>query len=79
MDMYRWHDLRKSPEDIPNTGMRVLLCCIYESCTQIKVHRSYVSGCFYGNEAIRDDEDYLENREKHHVIAWRYIEPFDEE
>lgn len=70
-DKYRWHDLRKNPNDLPkadgNSESEYVLVMIgtpeWNSWEQAYYH--------HGNE---EWSTYDQN-----VFAWRYIEPFEEE
>ena len=69
-DKYRWHDLRKNPDDLPeadgNSESEYVLVMIgtpeWNSWEQAYYH--------HGNE---EWSTYDQN-----VFAWRYIEPFEE-
>lgn len=78
-DKYRWHDLRKDPEDLPEEhkifiAYDLLGKTIYDTCyfgdpiveppTKEKVF--YTCDSEWGDVEIED------------VIAWKYIEPFKE-
>ena len=71
-DKYRWHDLRKNPDDLPE-GFE----CGYES--------EYVLVMIGTPEWNSWEQAYYHHGEKlwstydQNVFAWRYIEPFKEE
>lgn len=72
-DKYRWHDLRKNPEDLPPIGYRILFCT--NDC-------SYWTGLYDGTDYRNDDhEGYVTQfiYSPSEVIAWREIEPFEKE
>lgn len=79
-DKYRWHDLRKDPEDLPKARERVLFLTIQMSDEN---ELRYWSGEYAQNgEFFNDDyEGYitLGSYPLKDIIAWRYIEPFEEE
>ena len=70
---YRWHDLRKNPEDLPDDFHNVLICINGFEGTPIGVSIAMHNGLrnLWGTESLsyKDDE----------VIAWREIEPFESE
>lgn len=67
---YRWHDLRKDPNDLPEAGIRVLI----------------FDGEFYeiwelwnlGENCIAWEDDESFDHPVGDAYAWRYIEPFEE-
>lgn len=65
---YKWHDLRKNPNDLPENGSSVLTCenGIYQ---ELKYYDGF-------NCHLIGDEIYRKNELK--VTAWKYIEPFEE-
>lgn len=69
----KWHDLRKNPEDLPENFESVLICIKgFEGKAigvSIAIHSSFTK--LWGTESYsyKDCE----------VIAWRKIEPFEEE
>ena len=71
-DKYRWHDLRKNPDDLPE-GFE----CGYES--------EYVLVMIGTPEWNSWEQAYYHHDKKmwstydQNVFAWRYIEPFEEE
>lgn len=74
-DQYRWHDLRKNPDDMPDVGCPIII---------LEVDISYV-GKYYGyhgvymnekRECITPDEDFLMDIDD--AYAWKYIELFEE-
>ena len=70
-EKYRWHDLRKDPEDLPRTGVRLSasMPIIFED-----LEGDQYLGCFYKYGWFADFcDDRVVN-----VIAWREIGPFDE-
>ena len=60
-DKYRWHDLRKDPNDLPKGYIEV--------CSQEIWGGKEYTMCSYGSW-------YWQN---HNIIAWREIEPFEED
>jgi len=71
-DKYKWHDLRKNPDDLPE-GFE----CGYES--------EYVLAMIGTPEWNSWEQAYYHHDKKmwstydQNVFAWRYIEPFKEE
>lgn len=71
-EKYRWHDLRKDPNDLPEYGKLVVAWILEQSA----VYNGYV---------ISTSASYIHSyamgvhNNLHEVIAWRYIEPFEEE
>lgn len=73
-DKYRWHDLRKNPEDLPDDERKVYLA------VDMKTYITYIIGEYslspVKDDSVRDwfssDGFYLKA-----VIAWREIEPFE--
>ena len=70
-DKYRWHDLRKNPDDLPEA-----IGGGYES--------EYVlvkTGCFEWCDMEMAYYSYAKRQWSidNYVLAWRYIEPFEEE
>lgn len=61
-DIYRWHDKRKNPNDLPKDGETVLV---------------YMKGGYLLLWNACKEIFCLESWER--VIAWKYIEPFEEE
>lgn len=63
-----WHDLRKNPKDLPESGKRVLAC-------MVEFYAPRYRTVFYEGECWDDGlTDYFVDE----VIAWREIEPFEE-
>ena len=79
-DKYRWHDLRKNPEDLPECGKDVLC---YIKSNIIGFFNGYLVCDLCGIDAVIDEpmwEDYYgEVSFSFNVIAWREIEPFEED
>lgn len=64
MNKYRWHDLRNNPYDVPDEPYEPVLVAIDIGCSEV----DYDIFC-YG----------IENWSARMVIAWKHIEPFEEE
>lgn len=66
-DKYKWHDLRKNPDDLPSEDTWVYV--VDDSDYQVP----YSMALFHNstNWFQVDSGDY-------DVLAWKYIEPFDE-
>lgn len=65
-DKYKWHDLHKDPEDLPDDEIRVE--CVTETRTG---SRNHVFG-------YHSDGRWCCGMNSN-VIAWRHIEPFEED
>ena len=73
-EKYRWHDLRKNPNDLPSNDRNVYLAL------DMKEYVTYICGD-YSENPIKDDmqrdwfsqDGYLMKN----VIAWKEIEPFE--
>ncbi len=86
--VYRWHDLRKNPDDLP-TDEDVMYECvlenhIYDASYPAFYFDTYRKSFGYQNNVYSiangaDDFVTLEELEYERVIAWREIEPFEEE
>lgn len=75
-EIYRWHDLRKNPEDLPEI--------IAADCLTISVSGKYIVRTYegIGIKGFLDSYGHelkTHQREEMQVIAWRYIEPFEED
>ena len=82
-DKYRWHDLRKNPDDLPVKAEYVEVITDEHDDTPLsiqyddaimqfgerRISLGYVDSVFIEWDAERRGE----------IIAWRYIEPFKEE
>ena len=71
-EKYKWHDLRKNPNDLPILGDNIIIGYINMNVPKEIIYISYET-----------DEDCLKNlingKYKHFVfIGWKYIEPFEE-
>lgn len=70
-DKYRWHDLRKNPDDLPEDNG-------YGESDYVLV----LAGCFEWNHcewACYSHSAKKWSTYEQNVFAWRYIEPFKEE
>jgi len=74
-DKYRWHDMRKNPEDLPSDDCEDDFFTVAVNGTDEDGHKcgGYVMIAAYLYDGTWDVCDTLE------VIAWRYIEPFESE
>ena len=61
-DRYRWHDLRKNPDDLPETGIE---CLAIDDFGNLCIGHMAVDGWLMTGRLIR------------RPIAWKYIEPFE--
>lgn len=64
---YRWHDLRKNPDDLPEDNKDVLVT-IKGGC----VNRTWHDSCGWRNATAKKARYYINDR----VIAWKEIEEF---
>lgn len=78
-EKYRWHDLRKNPNDLPSESVTVLL--IFDYCG-----KHYIVGKCYKDDKYPwyvdiDDCPYADQviEEFEKIIAWKYIEEFENE
>lgn len=70
INKYKWHDLRKNPYDLPKyKGVSKPYEVIYD--------KNSGASCLHGFEWWKDNEYWWTT--SWDVIAWREIEPFDEE
>lgn len=71
---YRWHDLRKDPDDLPNEdSIEFIVCVEYRNGK-----RECTVGCLdMGGEMMLLPTlgNWIGN--SYHIIAWREIEPFE--
>lgn len=70
-EKYKWHDLRKNPEDLPEDGSYILT--FHEL-----LGRQCYGICEYNNKQFEDGIN-PSCLIKESLIAWQYIEPFEEE
>lgn len=70
---YRWHDLRKDPKDLPDKDGMYLVCIIYHS------EEKAVGVSFYGIMYGYKSEWNMLMPNDGKVIAWKEIEPFEED
>lgn len=69
---YRWHDLRKNPEDLPDDNRLVIICP-----ERLAGSKDGIEIAFYvKNKKLWEEEEFYYR--EHEVIAWREIEPFEE-
>lgn len=71
-EKYRWHDLRKNPDDLPNCNSQCLCYEHYWNPNEECCECGYVLYWFINGR-------FSTIGQKVDVIAWREIEPFDEE
>ncbi|MCQ2499783.1 MAG: hypothetical protein MJ117_00380 [Lachnospiraceae bacterium] len=117
LNKYRWHDLRKNPQDLPEPETEVDVVCerkllprkLYKNSKpiQIRTHAFYEDGTILENDSVWNWEDidgeYNEEEDcyvvpegwweyRHYnpdevynnviddiIIAWRYIDPFEDD
>lgn len=109
VNKYRWHDLRKNPNDLPPAETEVDVVCVKRNGMQIRTHGFYEDGTIHEEDSywwwyeISDYGTYCEETDdyiipkgwweyRHYnpeetlngaiddeILAWKYIEPFEEE
>jgi len=67
---YRWHDLRKNPDDLPEDSKDVLVT-VKGGC----VNRTWHVSCGWRNTTAKKASYYSDKS----VLAWREIEKFESE
>lgn len=67
---YRWHDLRKNPDDLPGDSKDVLVT-VKGGC----VNRTWHVSCGWRNTTAKKASYYSDKS----VLAWREIEEFESE
>lgn len=72
-EKYRWHDLRKDPKDLPNKDEIYLICIEYHT-EEKEVEMGYYENMNWYRRGVRPR---IPNYG--YVIAWREIEPFEED
>lgn len=67
-DKYRWHDLRKNPNDLPEKSGLYWVHGIWERGKHVEGESEYHvdDGCFIASQDIN-------------IIAWKRVEQFEEE
>ena len=70
-DKYRWHDLRKNPDDLPEADEYGCSECVL-AVTGTPEWSDYEWAYYKHNH--KEWSTYEQN-----IFAWRYIEPFEEE
>lgn len=69
-EKYRWHDLRKNPDDLPEDSKDVLVT-VKGGC----VNRTWHVSCGWRNTTAKKASYYSDKS----VLAWREIEEFESE
>lgn len=69
-EKYRWHDLRKNPDDLPEDSKDVLVT-VKGGC----VNRTWHDSCGWRNATAKRASYYSDKS----VLAWREIEEFESE
>lgn len=73
-EKYKWHDLRKNPDDLPPVGHDVLVCV--SNKTGKTYNRTWLlDSSTWRHATSKKQRSYV----KGSVIAWKEIEPFEEE
>lgn len=81
-EKYKWHDLRKDPEDLPEDG-KLVICQhmpgLYKEKDSLIYLHHFRNGRFVENWYMDTDfkSPTFGERYMGDVIAWRYIEPFE--
>ena len=73
-DKYRWHDLRKNPDDLPEANR-------WGESNYVLVKALIKVGCYACNDMRKAYYNHTQKKWSidGNVLAWRYIEPFEEE
>lgn len=69
-EKYRWHDLRKNPDDLPEDSKDVLVT-VKGGC----VNRTWHDSCGWRNATAKKASYYSDKS----VLAWKEIEEFESE
>lgn len=64
-DKYRWHDLRKNPDDLPKDGLDIVVWNSGADKFSMTASPYWVRNC-------ANDSGY-------NIVAWKEIEPFESE
>ena len=85
INKYKWHDLRKNPEDLPSGNC---YCCVLVEDGEYAICE-YSVDCKCFGETVTEKhyelqsepvESWFEGFDEDFIaIAWRYIEPFEDE
>lgn len=76
-DRYRWHNLRKDPNDLPEVAKDVIVVIRNgESTLQQFGNTSYINKLMWHFDMQMYEPEFVWR--KWEVIAWREIEPFEE-
>lgn len=74
MGKYRWHDLRKNPDDLPESGIVVLVYHKYWHYKAEAMFGEYEPAYYIGDRWTGEGAQGKDNE----IIAWKYIELFKE-
>lgn len=79
-EKYRWHDLRKNPNDLPNDSFRHVLVKVVHRYSDSDGYYDYDMG-FIHSDGIEKRWGFKssKNEEIYKVIAWSEINPFEVE
>lgn len=72
-EKYRWHDIRKNPDDLPKEEGEYIVCEDYG------FGKEYKSLPYMHSEEFNEYYWLVGWKEKEALIAWKEIEPFEEE
>lgn len=86
-EKYKWHDLRKNPEDLPEEGAdNVLFCYKHPVCRVDDILCERLNECDYFDDECKHvylmyevNDGEPSSWDDGFAIAWREIEPFEEE
>ena len=67
VEKYCWHDMRKNPEDLPEIMSEIVYIF-----TEKGKNKKYSNTARYSESVLKSDEVF-------EYIAWKYMEPFEEE
>jgi len=75
-EKYKWHDLRKNPEDLPE----IPHWTNYSEAVEVVVSGGIYDTAVYGKRGFLGglEGEFSWFTESEPIIAWRYIEPFEE-
>lgn len=79
LEKYRWHDLRKNPEDLPDEGKKVYVCYKRHPNAHGEQKIAYGTDVYRHMCDNKDGTKFCIFGKGNRVIAWREIEKFEEE
>lgn len=76
----KWHDLRKNPKALPRPAAEALFGGASDDvlvCTNSGHY--YIAYCIKNRKGVFEWKDATDFSDVHDVIAWKYIEHFEED